>query len=118
VPDCRLPNSGDAYQLLCHACPSPPLMTPDAVAGWSPSDVPSGPYATADAAVSKLPVTAPGAGLEVALAPVLEVLDRLGLGAGAADRADAAAVARGIAEPAVPDADGRPADATPPEIRS
>jgi hypothetical protein len=33
VPDCRLPNSGDAYQWLYQACPSPPLMTPGASAG-------------------------------------------------------------------------------------
>jgi hypothetical protein len=72
----------------------------------------------ADAAVSKLTVTTLGAGLEIALGPGPEVLDGPGLGTGAADRADAATVARGTVEPAVRDADGRSADATPPEIRS
>ncbi len=41
-----------------------------------------------------------------------------GLGAGLADPASAAAVARGAAWATGCDAEGRPADATPPEIRS
>jgi len=39
-----------------------------------------------------------------------------GLGAGVADRADAATVGRGAAWAAVLGAEGRPADAIPPEI--
>jgi hypothetical protein len=125
VPDCRLPNSGVAYQLLYHACPSPPLMIPGARFGWSPSDTPSGPYAVA-AATSSKPTAAPGAGLAR--------MDALGAGladpadadaaavargvASAAARGVASAAARGVASAAVRAAEGRPAGAVPPEIRS
>jgi len=83
----------------------------------------------ADATVSRLADTALGAGLEVALAAGLEValaaglemMEVSGLGTGVADRADAATVGRGAALAAwaaVRGAEGRTADATPPEIRS
>jgi hypothetical protein len=82
----------------------------------------------ADATVSRLTDTALGAGLEVALAAGLEValaaglemMEVSGLGTGVADRADAATVGRGadLAAAAVRGAEGRTADATPPEIRS
>ena len=54
----------------------------------------------------------------MALGPGLEVMDEPGLGTGVADPVDAAAVARGGASAAVRGAEGRPADATPLEIRS
>jgi hypothetical protein len=65
VPGLSSPNSGVAYQLLCHACPSPPLMIPGARPGWSPSDVPSGPSAAAAAIVSRRTAVPPETGLGV-----------------------------------------------------
>jgi hypothetical protein len=90
-------------------------MIPGARPGWSPSDVPSGPSAAAVATLSK-PTASLRAGLEILLAAGVGMMDVPG--AGLVDPANAAAVVRGAASAAVRDAEGRPADATPPEIRS
>jgi hypothetical protein len=105
VPDLRPPNSGVAYQLLCHACPPPPLVIPGAASGWSPSDVPPGPTAAADAIVSRRTVDALEAGLDVA--------DAAGAGL-----ADTTAAGRAAAWTAVRGAEERPIDVATVKIRS
>ena len=104
VPGLSWPNSGVAYQLVCHACPSP-LMIPAARPGWSPSDVPSGPAAAADAIVSRRTAIAPETG------PRAE--DAAGAGLAAAT-----AAGRGAAWTAVRGAEWRPTASTTVKIRS
>src|SRR5580692_9058362 len=52
VPACRLPNAGDRYHELYHGCP-PSSRALDAISGWSPSDIPSGPKAAIPVTVSE-----------------------------------------------------------------
>jgi hypothetical protein len=106
VPGFSWPNSGVAYQLVCHACPSPPSMIPAARPGWSPSDVPSGPSAAADAIVSRRTAIGPETG------PRVE--DAAGSGLAAA----ATAAGRGAAWTAVSGAEWRPTDSATVKIRS
>ena len=105
VPDFSCPNSGVAYQLVCHACPSSPLMIPAARPGWSPSLVPSGPSAAADAIVSRRTAIVPETG------PRVE--DAAGAGLAAAT-----AAGRGTAWTAVRGAEWRPTDSATVKIRS
>jgi hypothetical protein len=105
VPGFSWPNSGVAYQLVCHACPSPPSMIPAARPGLSPSDVPSGPSAAADAIVSRRTAIAPETG------PPVE--DAAGAGLAAAT-----AAGRGAAWTAVRGAEWRPTDSATVKIRS
>jgi hypothetical protein len=105
VPGFSWPNSGVAYQLVCHACPSPASMIPAARPGWSPSDVPSGPSAAADAIVSRRTPIAPETG------PRVE--DAAGAGLAAAT-----AAGRGAAWTAVRGAEWRPTDSATVKIRS
>jgi hypothetical protein len=92
VPDFRSPNSGVAYQLLVHACPSPPSMIPAARFGWSPSDVPPGPSAAADAIVSNRAAGALETGFGVAEGTGAAVADATASGLGAAWATAAGAV--------------------------
>jgi hypothetical protein len=106
VPDFRSPNLGVAYQLLVHACPSPPLMIPAARFGWSPSDVPPGPSAAADAIVSNRAAGALETGLGETEAAGAAVADATASGLGA----DWATAAAGAGE--------RPTDRATVKIRS